>query len=183
MKLLKQLIVVFSLLLSSSVWSATVTFQDHGILDWGVNFQPNDDLYFDCGLSVANPTCTLGFNLPPGVWMSMVVTAPVEFDLYATLMTGPDFGGYAIQDPPWSTVNAGTSFIFTVDGDVRAGQTQWLTVSVEGNPVAMDYFYANGAYALDAIPETSSVPVPTAGWLLGSGLLGLIGVARRRNSP
>jgi probable HAF family extracellular repeat protein len=33
---------------------------------------------------------------------------------------------------------------------------------------------------LTAVPPTSTVPVPTTAWLLGSGLLGLIGVARRK---
>ncbi len=31
--------------------------------------------------------------------------------------------------------------------------------------------------------DVAAVPVPAAAWLLGSGLLGLIGVARRRPSP
>lgn len=34
--------------------------------------------------------------------------------------------------------------------------------------------------ALAALPPTSAVPVPAAAWLLGSGLLGLVGVARKR---
>jgi hypothetical protein len=108
------------------------------------------------------------------------VTAPVEFDFYAILSTGPDFGGYAIQNPPWSTIPAGTTFTFIVDGNVRVGQTQWLTVSVDGIQAATDYFLANGGtYPL---ADTPAVPVPAAFWLFGSGLLGLIGVARRKSS-
>lgn len=30
------------------------------------------------------------------------------------------------------------------------------------------------------VTQVSSVPVPAAAWLLGSGLLGLVGVARRK---
>ena len=37
----------------------------------------------------------------------------------------------------------------------------------------------NGTSA-DAFPVSGSVPVPAAVWLMGSGLLGLVGVARRR---
>ncbi len=34
----------------------------------------------------------------------------------------------------------------------------------------------------DASLEVSAVPVPAAVWLFGSGLLGLVGVARRRKA-
>jgi len=33
-----------------------------------------------------------------------------------------------------------------------------------------------------AIADLSAVPVPAAVWLFGSGLLGLVGVARRRKT-
>ena len=36
------------------------------------------------------------------------------------------------------------------------------------------------APAFNGVVATSAVPVPAAAWLMGSGLLGLIGVARRR---
>ena len=47
-----------------------------------------------------------------------------------------------------------------------------------GNGVAMD----NGPFAgsVAQFSGTSAVPVPAAVWLMGSGLLGLVGVARRR---
>ena len=37
----------------------------------------------------------------------------------------------------------------------------------------------NGSTA-DDFPQSGNVPVPAAVWLMGSGLLGLVGVARRR---
>jgi len=40
----------------------------------------------------------------------------------------------------------------------------------------------NMDFATIITPSVSSVPVPAAAWLFGSGLLGLIGVARRRVS-
>lgn len=33
---------------------------------------------------------------------------------------------------------------------------------------------------IDALAAPAAVPVPAAAWLMGSGLLGLIGVARRK---
>ena len=40
----------------------------------------------------------------------------------------------------------------------------------------------NGPNSYDGTFEVSSVPVPAAVWLFGSGLLGLIGVARRKKA-
>ena len=46
---------------------------------------------------------------------------------------------------------------------------------------AIDWFGGNpNAYFLD-VPFAAPVPVPAAVWLLGSGLLGLVGIRRRRN--
>ena len=41
-----------------------------------------------------------------------------------------------------------------------------------------DYFLDNVSITADV----GTVPVPAATWLMGSGLLALVGVARRRNS-
>lgn len=41
------------------------------------------------------------------------------------------------------------------------------------------YFSAENSYATMSALDVSSVPVPAAVWLFGSGLLGLVGVARR----
>ncbi|BAV33889.1 hypothetical protein SCL_1584 [Sulfuricaulis limicola] len=77
-----------------------------------------------------------------------------------------------------------------------AGSTVWMMASVDGNgdgvmgiPMAsggpFQGFNANFNTSLNVIecgdcPPPPEVPVPTAVWLLGSGLLGLLGIARRR---
>jgi len=40
----------------------------------------------------------------------------------------------------------------------------------------------NGLISMTTIPTTTQAPLPAAVWLLGSGLLGLIGVGRRRRA-
>lgn len=65
-----------------------------------------------------------------------------------------------------------------------------LFTRTEGNLLQFEFYTPNefdpwGNYYLietAGVSNTSPVPVPAAAWLFGSGLLGLIGVARRRNS-
>jgi hypothetical protein len=40
----------------------------------------------------------------------------------------------------------------------------------------------NAQFNLTAAPAPAPVPVPAAVWLFGSGLLGLVGVARRKKA-
>ena len=55
----------------------------------------------------------------------------------------------------------------------------WYFTFVNGGQDATSK--GSGFYALAVSPgDVAAVPVPAAAWLLGSGLLGLIGVARRR---
>lgn len=43
------------------------------------------------------------------------------------------------------------------------------------------FFIGSGGFLLNRAGEVSAVPVPAAIWLFGSGLLGLVGLARRKN--
>ena len=79
---------------------------------------------------------------------------------------------------------------FGSDG-TPAGNKVWMLASVDGDgdgitgiPMAPSGptagFSANFSTDLTATPKTSTVPVPAAVWLFGSGLLGLLGVVRRK---
>jgi hypothetical protein len=92
-----------------------------------------------------------------------------------------------------------TNFLSTVSGSLLAnGGVIFATPSSDGvfsfnglltpgtqYQLKMDSFtsysdYQNVGWQFDL--KTSPVPVPAAAWLLGSGLLGLIGVARKRKA-
>ncbi len=56
-------------------------------------------------------------------------------------------------------------------------------VGIGGNPMIAGPFPGyNANFDITSMTVTSVVPVPAAVWLLGSGLLGLVGVARRKRS-
>jgi hypothetical protein len=63
----------------------------------------------------------------------------------------------------------------TYDSGTGAYTLEWGSL-ISGGP-----FDGNiGYWRLNGVATVSSVPVPAAAWLMGSGLLGLVGVARRR---
>lgn len=104
------------------------------------NYDASDSYFFDAAMSAADPTITFGANVDPGEAFIFTVTAPTEFDLFASVTTQPDFYGSTIAGiNTFSTVYAGTSFDFPIDGNYFAGQTQWLSISIGGIQEALDY--------------------------------------------
>lgn len=112
--------------------------------------------------------CTAGVdcmgNGTSGILPLVMDTAPNG--AYDTANTGGTIGGSPMLDGPFAANNAN----FDVTLMTSTG------------------FDANGSLApncdfgIDCTPPPSAVPVPAAVWLFGSGLLGLVGVARRRKS-
>ena len=107
-----------------------------------------------------------------------------EFDSLSSPVTGVNTNSeYSIL------IGAGNTKIFDV-GTLFTAQPSTLTVTL----LASDFVYGDTSVALrnrtpleitrsaEFLLTTSPVPVPAAVWLFGSGLLGLIGVARRKNT-
>ena len=61
------------------------------------------------------------------------------------------------------------------------GLGSWMDVATYQNG-GINPAYALPLYALSAPAEVSAVPIPPALWLFGSGLLGLVGMARRKKA-
>lgn len=78
---------------------------------------------------------------------------------------------------------AGVGAFFSYVNSGGSGTTQ-STKSVFGNSLgnASWILQSNGTLTYHVAEATSVVPIPAAAWLFGSGLLGLVGIARRRKN-
>jgi len=78
----------------------------------------------------------------------------------------------------WNTTTIGTPIL----GTNPSGTLPLITDTVGGSPMPTAPFKGfNANFDITSLTVTSVlVPVPAAVWLFGSGLLGLVGVARRR---
>ena len=90
------------------------------------------------------------------------------------------------NDDGWPAANQGISGSPMMDGPFpnMSANFDVLTLTATGQSTTTEIAY-NCTFALgDSCPETAvaAVPVPAAVWLFGSGLLGLVGVARRKKA-
>lgn len=112
-------------------------------------------------------------------------TATVDFSGWVVAWNGLD----AASGNPTVPMGSGAWFGTTTDGvaqvtcgvDCGNGDTYTLTYSATV-PAGDPSNFGNTKYLLQLNGTVSAVPVPAAAWLFGSGLLGLVGVARRRKA-
>ncbi len=106
---------------------------------------------------------------------------------------------YVVEDQPGGAADIWMAKDLNKDGDLSdsgEGLARWMSLSTVGSEPTGLYFdvfnpavaYINVQHAdsdkdsMIKITSPAPVPVPAAVWLLGSGVLGLMGVARRRKS-
>jgi len=133
-------------------------------------------------------------NLLPGTWLGGE-TIDIQFDLKGSAAAGgvffveffneldgggvgPGSGILAVIASPtadWSTYNYSTTANASATGGITLQFNS--TCGADANCVA-DFTIDN----VSIMADVSAVPVPAAVWLFGSGLLGLVGVARRKKA-
>lgn len=101
---------------------------------------------------------------------SAVAVSATDFNSYTTRLSGGQYSGLI--------PNSGPDFEITLDdmaanGYVDVAMYQYLAMTDTFNEGTLRIWE-------DGSVELNAVPVPAAVWLLGSGLLGLVGIRRKR---
>lgn len=121
---------------------------------------------------------TISFDMRGTVGVGGVVFAEFfsELDGGGTSKAEILFGGGPIfPNSDWTNYTTTA----TTGSDVGGGVTLQLKVDCGANPSCVsDVYFDNVSVTADV----SAVPVPAAAWLFGSGLIGLVGMARRKKT-
>jgi len=162
------------------------------------NINPSSGL-FSGHLTETNPAANIikQANLLPGAWTAGQ-TVDIQFDIRGTAQAGGVFfaelfselsgGGTSKSEilgggplfpngnpDVWTTYN----FTTAVGPDTSGGVTlQFNAACGAVNGCLADYFIDN----VSIVADVNAVPVPAAAWLFGSGLLGLVGIARKKKA-
>jgi hypothetical protein len=146
--------------LPNSDWSAIVSYNPPSSGGTAQNgFGKFDAVVADGGQSRVNPTLTFSIDVA-GDSIADYIAASSGGHFFAAHITGfADLNPLAPADDPYD--GTGACYDTTGQGDFTAACNILTSVWVAGSTPTV-------------------VPVPTAAWLFGSGLLGLAGIARRR---
>lgn len=155
---------------------------------------PNDGgtwtTYFNLSVDVGSVHCTS--------WEGKE-TVVGNLESYIASTYGTTLGVKSDNDPGGffnyitGTGNSGTSGSFTTDTTVEYllfktgtgnNDPSWFLFHITGTTLATVYTWSiTGTAPINGLSHISAfVPIPAAAWLMGSGLLALFGIARRRRT-
>ena len=158
------------------------------IADIGVSGQVKVTIAMNSGFSVKLNGGDIGFNGASGLSLSAVSQLAADgntglmFDHLKTTQNVSQFGSFAfdftnVKGAPHGVVSANTvTFLLTANG-LSASNFNGVTIhfcTASGSNCGPNTGFALGT------PETPTVPEPSTLGLLGTGLIGLAGVVRRR---
>ena len=168
--------------------SAPITVLHVTYGDFGINESPTqgdgvNDWSGDLQMGVAGTLIPNAFDLygllgpvdvvADGSGLSGNTGSDLDFTNFAMNLTLQDFSGNTVGSEYIVQSNASPDATFGPNNTFSVDFTAPIASDLFG-PNATGYWHMEGTY------ETSAVPLPTAAWLLGSGLLGLFVVGRRK---
>ena len=197
--------------LSNSAFSISYTISDAALYNTAVGASSPSNLLWNVSVANGQNADYSNFtdfgvistsNLGNNINTAALGQAIGQHDEYATALRGtttPVNNDPALNDAYFGTVDNGG-----YAGAERVWGTSWNTNGATNNTAVfgtdLDFYYwktggfspdptvtkAAGSWSFDgatlAYAAPSTVPVPAAAWLMASGLLGLVGVARRKKS-
>lgn len=163
---------------TANTWAANLNPYGSGITGWrlptimdtgtsGCNFAYSGT---DCGYNVDTATSEMAH---------MFYNTLGNLSYYDTSGSGPQAGWGLTNTGPFANVQSGGYWSATEYAPATSGA--WLfgfNDGGQGSGIKTGNGYAWAVHAGDV--GASAVPVPAAAWLFGSGLLGLVGVSRKR---
>ena len=169
------------------------------VIDFGTGLAGSGGTITDTGTSIVGTNINIGSLDVQGTASSdgtYAVDALLSFDTGANTISIfgdiPDLSisGVTLLSGTFTssdyTVYPGPTEVFSASGSDTKSNALLSALGIPAN-TPFDYFgftiqSANGSVISTDITNTAVVPVPAALWLFGPGLLGLIGVARRKNA-
>lgn len=197
--------------LSNNAFSMSYTISDTSLYNTAIGASNPSDLLWNVSVANSQNADYSNFedfgvigtsNLGNAINTAALNQAISKHDQYATALRGttsPVNNDPALNDAYFGTIDnggyAGSNFIWG---------TSWATNFSTNNSATFGtdldfYYWKTGGFSLDATVSQavgswsfdgttlayaapSTVPVPAAAWLMASGLIGLVGVARRKTT-
>ena len=178
---------------NANTWAAGLNPYSSGITGWRLpttidaDGTDNDLLGNDgCSYIYFYQGIDCGYNIIIASEMSHMFYATLGDKAYTNSYgTAPQPGWGLTNTGPFSNVQSSYYWSATADPYTFPGYAWYFDFSngLQNSIGKTNGFYAWAVHSGDVGAAVSSVPVPAAVWLFGSGLAGLFGFARRRARP
>ena len=171
------LVIITAFLFPISAYAATTVQHSNGTFDSGYTFSNFNSAEFNVG-SITADTLTIS-NIASSSYAHDHY-GPVGVDVNIDIMTGGTWNNiFNLNIFPAS----GANYLTTIFANpITFGQQTFTKFRLTSNPFQSQIFHGvsgNMTYNFDTV---STVPVPAAVWLMGSGLLGVMGFARKNKA-